>query len=81
MMVMSYSCMARPRRGMIGGIYRQEQGHHVAVEGRRRNTVEKNIDNHHSIPGKNTMIGDTILQVVVITAMMGVDNNIYMTIS
>ncbi|MBA0809578.1 hypothetical protein Gohar_025220 [Gossypium harknessii] len=50
MMVMSYSCVARPRRGMIGGIYRQEQGHHVAVEGRRRNTVEKNIDNHHNIP-------------------------------
>ncbi|KAB2087263.1 hypothetical protein ES319_A04G091000v1 [Gossypium barbadense] len=49
MMVMSYSCMARPSRGMIGGIYRQEQGHHVAVEG-RRNTVEKNIDNHHNIP-------------------------------
>ncbi|MBA0838240.1 hypothetical protein Goarm_010314 [Gossypium armourianum] len=50
MMVMSYSCVARPRRGMIGGIYRQEQGDHVAVEGRRRNTVEKNIDNHHNIP-------------------------------
>lgn len=53
MMVMSYGCMARPRRGMIGRIHRQEQGHHVAVEGRRRNTVEKNIDNHHNIPRQN----------------------------
>ena len=57
-MMVSSSCMAGPRRAMIGGIYGQEeQRHHVgkgkAVEG-KRNTVEgsseKNIDNHHNIP-------------------------------
>ncbi|XWS66868.1 hypothetical protein CRYUN_Cryun05aG0237900 [Craigia yunnanensis] len=56
-MMVSSSCTAGPRRVMIGGIYGQEQRHHVekgkTVEG-KRNTVEgsseKNIDNHHNIP-------------------------------
>ncbi|GMJ02992.1 hypothetical protein HRI_003968400 [Hibiscus trionum] len=54
LMMVSYSCMASPRRGMLGGVYGQEQRHHVgkgkAVEAGTRNTVEKNVDNHHNIP-------------------------------
>ncbi|KAG4204957.1 hypothetical protein ERO13_A04G072966v2 [Gossypium hirsutum] len=71
-MVMSYSCMARPSRGMIGGIYRQEQGHHVAVEG-RRNTVEKNIDNHHNIP-----IATTKIDMIIILEQLSFYKKIYM---
>ena len=57
-MMVSSSCIAGPWRAMIGGIYGQEQRHHVgkgkAIEGRRNRSVEdssaKNIDNHHNIP-------------------------------
>ncbi|KAE8717013.1 adenosine kinase 2-like isoform X1 [Hibiscus syriacus] len=54
LMMVSYSCMASPRRAMLCRIYGQEQRHHVgkgkAVEARTRSTGEKNIDNHHNIP-------------------------------
>ncbi|XVE76168.1 hypothetical protein DITRI_Ditri12bG0151300 [Diplodiscus trichospermus] len=56
-MMVSSSCMGGPRRAMIGGIYGQEQRHHVrkgkAVEARRNrveDSLNKNIDNHHNIP-------------------------------
>ncbi|KAL4352806.1 hypothetical protein GQ457_06G008600 [Hibiscus cannabinus] len=54
MMLVSYSCMASPRRAMLGGLYGQQQRHQVgkakSVEAGTRNTVEKNTDNHHNIP-------------------------------
>ncbi|OMO73613.1 hypothetical protein COLO4_26987 [Corchorus olitorius] len=64
MVIMSFtSCMeaAGGRRAMnIGGIYGEEQRHHVArgraVEGRRNmveekvSSTDKEIDNHHNIP-------------------------------
>ncbi|KAK8561912.1 hypothetical protein V6N13_148942 [Hibiscus sabdariffa] len=54
MMLVSYSCMASPRRAMLGGLYGHQQRHQVgkgkSVEAGTRNTVEKNTDNHHNIP-------------------------------
>ncbi|KAK3226535.1 hypothetical protein Dsin_006397 [Dipteronia sinensis] len=48
------------RRGLLGGIYGQEQRHHVdkgkAVEGKRFRVVypaERSVDNHHNIPRQN----------------------------
>jgi hypothetical protein len=58
-MFMVGSCMAAPRREMIGGIYGQEQRQHVGrgkiIEGRTSKVhyPDRNIDNHHSIPRQN----------------------------
>ncbi|KAK2658090.1 hypothetical protein Ddye_011142 [Dipteronia dyeriana] len=46
------------RRGLLGGIYGQEQRHHVdkgkAVEGKSRVVYpERSVDNHHNIPRQN----------------------------
>lgn len=58
-MVVISSCMAVPRRDVLGGIYGQEQRHRVdkgksieAVKG-RVGLQKKSIDNHHNIPRQN----------------------------
>lgn len=59
--ILSSSCLAAPRRAMLGGTYgRPEQPYNVqkgkAVEGRRQlesaadQYTDSNVENHHNIP-------------------------------
>ncbi|KAM4090002.1 hypothetical protein ACJW30_09G027000 [Castanea mollissima] len=65
-MVVSSSCLAVPMRGILGGIYGQEQLYHAqkrkAMEDSKEESKveypDSSINNHHTIPRQNFNSGE-----------------------